>query len=160
MKKIFLKETNDVEIECMILRFNLTPFAASLLSRKLDERNNDILNTLNSKAVQTENLNENGSHLVKYTDHLVEEFILEILKYSITNKELKSFVAFLSELKEESKLVLHSQCFKETISNFKKLINFTQYQFRVFEMLLLQEKRKYDEEKSSFLKKYTIMFIS
>jgi hypothetical protein len=91
-------------------------------------------------------------------DDVIDSFVLEIgmklndAKYS----DLKEFTSFLYQLREESLYTLNNYCFEETVKNFSTLIGFNEYQFRMFEMLLLKAKLKFDNENNLFLKKFSV----
>ena len=149
-KRVNLKKRFDQETQCELISMKFSPFVASLLRSDKSETHHEVQSASNSKAVQV--VKENSDN---YTDLLIQEFVTEFLKMTITNQELKSFVYFLTRLRDETLSAVRNYCFKELLNQFKTFTSFTEYQFRVFEMLLLKERVKFDEKKSFYLKKFS-----
>jgi hypothetical protein len=149
-RRLNFKKNLNQETQCELLSMQFSPFVASLLRIEKSESNHEIQSISNSKAIQT--ISENSSN---YGDLMIKEIVTEVLNTEISNKELKAFVDFLTRLRNETLSAIHSYCFQELLNHFKTVSLFSEYQFRVFEMLLLKEKDKFDEKKISYLKNFS-----
>jgi len=149
-RRFNLKKNFNQETQCELLLMKFSPFVASLFRCEKSESNHEIQSISNSKAIQT--ISENSGN---YVDLMIKEFVTEILKTEISNKELKAFIDFLTRLRNETLSAIHSYCFTELLNHFKAVSLFSEYQFRVFEMLLLKEKDNFDEKKIFYLKNFS-----
>ena len=147
----------DAEVQCNILKYSLR----LVLSVFLSIPNNANISSQEEAAFERKILRNKATQTIDHendsANQIIERFLLEVGKSDLfaTYNDLKSFYEILNRFKEESLHTLYNHCLSDFLNNFPIMKEFTEYQFRVFEMLLAKAKLKFEKANTKFIKNYT-----